>query len=148
MSNAYVNKKAYFDYEILETYEAGIELFGFEVKSIKTGRLNLTGTFVVIKNEEAWLLNANIPAYQPQNSPPDYNPDRSRRLLLHKSEIKELIGKSVQKGLTLVPLRVYTKKNRIKILVGLGRYKKKIDKREDIKKREAARDIERATKKT
>ena len=146
MSNAYVNKKAYFDYEILETYEAGIELFGFEVKSIKTGRLNLTGTFVVIKNEEAWLLNANIPAYQPQNSPPDYNPDRSRRLLLHKSEIKELIGKSVQKGLTLVPLRVYTKKNRIKILVGLGRYKKKIDKREDIKKREAARDIERKLK--
>ena len=146
MNDVSVNRKARFDYEILETYEAGIELFGFEVKSVKTGRLNLTGSFAVIKDREAWLLNANIPAYQPQNAPADYDPNRSRRLLLHKSEIKELIGKSAQKGLTLVPLKVYTKRNRVKILLGLGKHKKKTDKREQIKKREAVRDIERATK--
>ena len=146
MNDVSVNRKARFDYEILETYEAGIELFGFEVKSVKTGRLNLTGSFAVIKDREAWLLNANIPAYQPQNAPADYDPNRSRRLLLHKSEIKELIGKSAQKGLTLVPLKVYTKRNRVKILLGLGKHKKKTDKREQIKKREAVRDIERATR--
>jgi SsrA-binding protein len=141
-----VNKKAYFDYEILETYEAGIELFGFEVKAVKTGRLNLTGSFAVIKDREVWLLNANTPAYQPKNAPADYNPNRSRKLLLHKSEIKELIGKSAQKGLTLVPLKVYTKHSRIKVLLGLAKHKKKTDKRELIKKREAERDIERVIK--
>src|SRR3989338_7448207 len=146
MNDVSVNRKARFDYEILETYEAGLELFGFEVKSFKPGRLNLTGSFAVIKNREAWLLNANIPAYHPQNAPADYDPNRSRRLLLHKSEIKELIGKSAQKGLTLVPLKVYTKRNRVKILLGLGKHKKKTDKREQIKKREAVRDIERATR--
>lgn len=146
MNDTFVNKKAYFDYEILENYEAGIELFGLEVKAIKTGRLNLAGSFAVIKDKEIWLLNANIPPFQPQNAPADYDPDRSRRLLLHKSEIKELIGKSAQKGLTLIPLKVYNRRNRIKVLLGLGRYKKKTDKREIIKKREAIRDIERATR--
>lgn len=146
MNADYVNRKAYFDYEILETYEAGIELLGLEVKAIKTGRLNLTGSFAVVKNKEVYLLNANIPAYQPKNASADYDPYRSRRLLLHKSEIKELIGKSAQKGLTLVPLKVYTKHNRIKILLGLGKYKKKIDKREIIKKRETEREVERVLK--
>lgn len=146
MNDITVNRKAHFDYEILETYEAGIELLGLEVKAIKTGHLNLTGSFAVVKNKEVYLLNANIPAYQPQNAPADYDPYRSRRLLLHKSEIKELIGKSAQKGLTLVPLKVYTKRNRIKILLGLGRHKKKIDKREIIKKRDTRREVERILK--
>ena len=110
-----VNRRALYDYEVLETYEAGIELFGFEVKAIKNGRLNLSGSYVVIKNNEAWLLNAAVAPYQPRNTPADYNETRSRRLLLKKAEIKELVGKSAQKGLTLVPLRVYDKKSRIKL---------------------------------
>ncbi len=140
------NRRARFDYEILETIEAGIELRGFEVKSVKTGHINLAGAFAVIKNNEAWLLNTTIPPYQPGNTPSDYDPTRSRRLLLRKSEIKELIGRASQKGLTLVPLKVYTKKSKIKVLLGLGRHKKKGDKRETIKKREAEREMERATK--
>ena len=140
------NKRAYFDYEILETYEAGLELFGFEVKSIKTGHVNLGGSFIVIRGEEAWLLNTHIPAYQPKNTPSDYEPYRTRRLLLHKSEIRELIGKSAQKGLTLVPLRVYNKKARIKLEFGLARHKKKEDKRELIKERETKREISRSLK--
>jgi len=146
MNDLTVNRRARFDYEILETYEAGVELYGFEVKAAKAGRMQLSGAFVVMRNNEAYLLNANIPPHQPQNAPSDYDPTRSRRLLLHKSEIKELIGKSSQKGLTIVPLRVYTKRGRIKILIGLARHKKKSDKRETIKKREAEREIERKIK--
>lgn len=141
-----VNRKAHFDYEILETYEAGIELLGFEVKAVKSGRVNIGGTYIVIKNNEAWLLNASIPPYQPKNAPPDYDETRSRRLLLHKSEIKELIGKASQKGLTLVPLRVYDKKSRVKLEFALARHKKKHDKREVIKERETKREISRAMK--
>ncbi|MFY9462235.1 MAG: SsrA-binding protein SmpB [Candidatus Sungiibacteriota bacterium] len=141
-----VNKRAFFDYEILEKYEAGIELFGFEVKAIKTGHINLSGSYVVIKNGEAWLINATVPPYQPKNTPADYEPSRSRRLLLKKQEIRELIGKSAQKGLTLVPLRVYDKKSRIKLEFGLARAKKEHDKRELLKERVAKREIERATK--
>lgn len=141
-----VNRRAFFDYEILETYEAGIELFGFEVKAVKTGHINLAGSYVVIKNGEAFLINATIPPYQPKNTPPDYDETRSRRLLLHKSEIKELIGKSAQKGLTLVPLRVYDKKSRVKLEFALARHKKKHDKRRVIKEREAEREIERGIK--
>ncbi|MBU6415301.1 SsrA-binding protein SmpB [Patescibacteria group bacterium] len=140
------NKRAYFDYEILETYEAGVELFGFEVKAIKTGYINLAGSYVVIKNNEAWLLNASVPPYQPANIRIAYNPLRTRKLLLHASELRELIGKSSQKGLTLVPLRVYAKKARIKIEIGLARNKKKQDKRETIKRREAEREIDRSIK--
>src|SRR3989338_9690590 len=100
-----INRRAYFDYEILETYESGISLLGFEAKSIKSGRINLTGSFAVVRNNEVWLLNATVSALQPKNIPTDYDPTRSRKLLLHKSEIKELIGKSAQKGLTIVPLK-------------------------------------------
>lgn len=146
MNGIYTNKKAYFDYEILKTYEAGIELSGFEVKAIKTGHLNLLGAFVFIKDEEVWLLNAAISAYQPKNMPTNYDPTRSRKLLLHKSEIKELIGAGSQKGLTILPLKVYTKRGRIKVLIGLSRHKKKTDKREIIKKREDERKIRRAIK--
>lgn len=139
-----VNRKATFDFEILQTYEAGIELLGFEVKSVRAGRMNLAGSFAIIRGGEAWLVNAAIPPYQAANTPADYDPARSRRLLLKKAEIRELIGKSTQGGLTLVPLRVYTKGPRIKMAFGLARRRKKYDKRERIREREDRRKIARA----
>ena len=138
------NKRAYFDYNILEAYEAGIELKGFEVKSIKTGRINLAGAYAIIRDNQAWLINADIPAYQPKNAPIDYDSKRTRRLLLKKSEIKNLIGSIVEKGLTLMPLKVYTKNRKVKIEIGLGKSRKKKDKRELIKKREAKREMRRS----
>lgn len=140
------NRRARFDYEILDTYEAGIELLGLEVKAVKTGRGNLTGSFAVVKNNEVFLLNANIPAYQPKNAPKDYDPLRSRKLLLKKSEIKELLGKTAQKGLTLIPLKMYNKNGRVKLLLGLARHKKTGDKRETIKRRETEREMKRVMK--
>ena len=139
------NKRAYFDYNILEAYEAGIELKGFEVKSIKTGRINLAGAYAIIRDNQAWLINADIPAYQPKNAPIDYDSKRTRRLLLKKSEIKNLIGSIAKKGLTLMPLKVYTKNRKVKIEIGLGKSRKKKDKRELIKKREAKREMRRPT---
>ena len=138
------NPRAKYDYEILETYEAGLVLTGQEVKSIKTGHISLRGSYVTIKNEEAWLINAQIPPYQPKNAPADYQPSRTRKLLLHKKELKSLIGKTKQKGLTLVSLRVYTKRGKIKLGFALGRGKRKIDKREKIIERETKRKIDRA----
>lgn len=140
------NRRANYDYEILDKYEAGLVLAGHEVKSIKTGHISLQGAYVTIKDNEAYLLNATIPPYQPKNTPPGYEPSRSRKLLLHKNEIKSLIGKIKQKGLTLVPVRVYTKRGKIKLEFGLGKGKKKIDKREKIAKRETKRKIDRAMK--
>jgi len=140
------NKKAYFKYRILEKFEAGISLIGQEVKSIKLGRINLAGSYVVLKGEEVYLIGANIPPYQPKNVPADYNPERSRKLLLKKSEIKYLIGKVKQRGLTLVPLKVYTKRGKIKLEFGVAKGKKKADKRELIKKREFEREKERFLK--
>lgn len=122
-------------------------LLGQEVKSIKTGHISLRGSYVVIdKNSEVFLIGANVPPYQPKNTPKDYNPERSRKLLLRKKEIQYLIGKSLQRGLTMIPLRVYTKNGKIKLEFGLGKGKKKFDKRETIKKREAGREIEREMK--
>ncbi len=138
------NKKAYFKYKILEKIEAGISLIGQEVKSIKLGRINLTGSYVVVKNEEMYLIGCNVPAYQPKNAPKDYNSERSRKLLLKKSEIKQLIGKTQQKGLTLIPLKVYAKKGIIKIEFGIAKVLKKVDKREKIKKKDSERTIQRA----
>ncbi len=135
------NRKALFNYEILEKFEAGLVLIGTEVKSIKSGRINLAGSYVVVKNEEAFLIGAKIPPYQPKNAPADYNPEKSRKLLLNKSEIKYLIGKTAEAGLTLVPLKVYTKNATIKLQFGIGKGKKKWDKREAIKKRETNRKI-------
>ena len=134
------NKRAYYDYEVLETYEAGLVLIGQEVKAIKTGHISLRGSYVVFKDEELFLIGANIPPYQPKNAPANYQPERSRKLLLTKSEIKSLIGKTRQKGLTLVPLKVYTNKGKIKLLFGLAKGKKEFDKREKIKKREIERE--------
>ncbi|HEY4475765.1 MAG TPA: SsrA-binding protein SmpB [Candidatus Paceibacterota bacterium] len=140
------NRKALFDYQIIETFEAGIELKGFEVKAIKSGRINIAGCFAVPRENEVWLLNADIPPYQPNNTPADYDPKRSRRLLLKLEEIKYLLGKIHSANLTLVPLRVYNKRGLIKVELGLGKPKKKADKREAIKKRESKREISRTLK--
>jgi len=140
------NKKAYFNYQILEKFEAGMVLIGQEVKSIKQGRINLAGSYVVLREREAYLIGCHIPPYQPKNAPEDYTPERSRKLLLKKDELKYLIGKAAQKGLTLVPLRVYTKKGLIKLEFGVGKGLKKIDKKEMIKKRETEREIQRELK--
>jgi len=140
------NKKAYFNYQVLEKFEAGISLIGQEVKSLKTRGVNLAGTYVVIKQEEAFWLGAKIPPYQPKNAPPDYTAERSRKLLLRKSEIKYLIGKSMQRGLTLIPLKLYTKNGKIKLEFALAKGRKKIDKREQIRKREVERQIRKALK--
>jgi len=137
------NKRAYFDYEILETYEAGLVLYGCEVKAIKTGHISLKGSYVVIKNREAFLINAFIPPYQPANTPSEYGPERSRKLLLKKLELESLIGKSKQKGLTLIPLKLYTKHRKVKLEFAIARGKRKIDKREMIKKREVEREMRR-----
>ncbi|MEK7611908.1 MAG: SsrA-binding protein SmpB [Patescibacteria group bacterium] len=140
------NKRARFDYEVLDTYEAGIELKGFEVKSVKNGRMNLAGTFVVPKGNELYLLNADISPYQANNTPKDYDSKRSRRILLKHAEIKELIGKITSTSLTLVPLRVYNKGRLVKVEIALVKPKKKYDKRETTKKREAKRMIGRTLK--
>lgn len=140
------NKKAFFHYQILDKFKAGIVLTGQEVKSIKAGRINLRGSFVVLKGEEVFLIGANVPPYQPKNVAKDYNPQRSRKLLLKKIEIKQLIGESKQKGLTMVPLKMYTLKGKIKLEFGIAKGKKKFDKREKIKKREVEKEIRRKLK--
>jgi SsrA-binding protein len=140
------NKKALFDYQVLEKFQAGIVLTGQEVKSIKQGRISLQGSFVIEQGNEMFLLNANVPAYQPKNAPADYNPQRTRKLLLKKSEINQLIGKSHQKGLTMIPLKVYNAEGKIKVEFGLARGTRKTDKREKIRKREVEREIARALK--
>jgi SsrA-binding protein len=140
------NRKAYFNYQIQEKFGAGISLTGQEVKSIKTRGANLAGSYVVIKNDEAFWIGAKISPYQPKNAPADYNPERSRKLLLKKSEIKYLIGKSAQAGLTLLPLKLYDKAGKIKLEFGIAKGKRKTDKREIIKKREADREIRKILK--
>jgi len=134
-----------FDYEILETFEAGMVLTGQEVKSIKSGRANLTGAYVVVKPDNAVLLNCQISPYQPKNMSVDYKPDRTRQLLLNKKELDYLFGKT-KEGLTIVPLSLYNKGRRIKLSIGLARHKKKQDKRGSIKKREFERERGRTLK--
>jgi SsrA-binding protein len=146
MSTFGENKKAYFNYEILEKFWAGISLNAQEVKSIKTRGVNLSGSYIVFKNNEAFWIGAKIPPYQPKNAPFDYNPERSRKLLLKKSEIKYLVGKSQQKGLTLIPLKVYTKDDVLKLEFGLAKGRKKFNKKEIIKKRETEREIRKILK--
>ena len=146
MSILAINKRANFDYKILETYEAGLALFGHEVKSIKTKHVSLKESFVTIHNQELYLTNANVPLYVHAGKVLNYSPTQPRKLLLKKSEIKNLIGKARTQGLTLVPIKLYTKKRLIKLEFGLGKGKKKIDKRENIAKREDDRKMERAMK--
>ncbi|OHA71097.1 MAG: SsrA-binding protein [Candidatus Wildermuthbacteria bacterium RIFCSPLOWO2_12_FULL_40_9] len=140
------NKKARFDCDILERFEAGIALIGQEVKSLKTRGISLAGSYVVVKENEVFWVGSKIPPYQPKNAPTDYNPERARKLLLEGREIKYLIGKTRQKGLTLVPLKVYTVKGKIKMEFGVGKGQKQANKKELIKKREAQKEIERKLK--
>lgn len=140
------NKKAFHNYEILEKFEAGLGLLGFEVKSLKAKRGSLTGGHVIIRGREAFIVGMEIPPYQPKNAPKDYDISRTRKLLLHKKEIDYLGGRAGQKGLTLVPLNVYTKNGLLKISFGVGRGLKKYDKRQRLKERETKRDIERRLK--
>jgi SsrA-binding protein len=140
------NRQARFLYEILETYEAGVELKGTEVKSIRAGRANLRDGYALIRNGEAWLLNVHISHHSTASQYFNHEPRRTRKLLLHKQEIRKLIGKVEQKGLTLVPLKMYLKNGLVKVSIGLGKGKKLHDKREDIKQRQDKRDMERALK--
>ena len=136
------NKRAGFDYEILEKFQAGVELTGHEAKSIKMGRFDLAGAHAILRNDEIFLVGANIPSFQPGNAPQNYEPQRTRKLLLKRDEIKYLIGKT-QSGLTVVPLRGYTNRGFVKIEIALAKGRKKHDKREVIKKREVKREIRR-----
>jgi len=140
------NKKAKLDYEILDTYNAGIKLLGHEVKSVKKGSVNLQGSFVVIRGGEAYITNITIPAYQERNLTPNYDPERTRKLLLNKKEIVELENRLQTKGLTLVPLRLYNMRGLVKVEIGLMRGKKKYDKREALKKKESDRRIRKRLK--
>jgi SsrA-binding protein len=140
------NKKAHFNYEILEKFEAGIELLGHEVKSLKNKQGSLDGAYVLVRGGEVYLVNANIPSYQPANAPNDYDPYRNRRLLLTKKEISELSLAEGTKGLTIVPISVYNKGSKLKLSFGIGRGKKKADKRESIKKRDTERELGRTLK--
>ncbi len=140
------NRQARFRYEILETYEAGIELQGTEVKSNRQGKLNLQYGYALIRNGEAWLLNVHISPYQSSSEYFNHDPRRTRKLLLHKREIRKLTGKVEQEGLTLVPLKMYMKRGLVKITIALGRGKKLHDKRETIKERQDQRDMARAMK--
>ena len=140
------NKKVYLKYEIIEKHEAGIELLGFEVKSVRSGSGSLDGSYIIIRGGEACLINANIPPYQAYNTPKDYDPRRNRRLLLTKKEIGELAMTTNRMGLTIVPLSLYNKGRKIKVAVGVGRGLKKYDKRERLNKRDTEREMDRILK--
>ncbi|BAU65819.1 SsrA-binding protein [Stanieria sp. NIES-3757] len=140
------NRQARFLYEILETYEAGIQLTGTEVKSIREGKANLKDGYALIRNGEAWLINVHISPYQASGQYFNHEPRRTRKLLLHRKEISKLIGQVEQKGLTLVPLKLYFKNGWIKVSIGLAKGKKLHDKRETMKRRQDQREIERAMK--
>jgi SsrA-binding protein len=140
------NRQARFLYEILETYEAGIELLGTEVKSIRAGKANLRDGYGLLRQGQIWLLNAHISPHTTTGAYFNHEPTRTRRLLMHKQEIRKLTGKVEQQGLTLVPLKMYLKRGRVKVTIALVRGKKLHDKREDLKKRDDKRDIDRAMK--
>ena len=146
MAGLIENKKVFFNYEILERFEAGIELQGLEVKSLRAGQGSLEGTHVTVRGGEAYIIGMNIPPYQPKNAPPGYEPKRNRRLLLTKQEISTLAGIESKRGLTIVPISVYNKGRKLKVTVASVRGKKKFDKRESIKKRESDREIRRTLK--
>jgi SsrA-binding protein len=140
------NRQARFQYEILEAYEAGLVLEGTEVKSIRAGKVNLRDGFALVRNGEVWLHNVHISPHQQAGQFFNHDPLRTRKLLLHRDEIRKLIGKVEQKGLTLVPLKLYLKNGRVKVSLGLGRGKKLHDKRESLKQRQDQREIARALK--
>ncbi|MBM7713911.1 SsrA-binding protein SmpB [Siminovitchia sp. FSL H7-0308] len=137
------NRKANHDYFIEDTYEAGIVLKGTEIKSIRAGRVNLKDAYARIQNGEVFLHNMHISPYE-QGNRYNHDPLRTRKLLLHRKQINKLIGETKEQGYTLVPLKLYLKNGFAKILIGLGKGKKQYDKREDLRRKEAKRDIERA----
>ena len=139
------NRKAFHDYHILDTWEAGMVLLGTEVKSIREGRVNLRDSFARIERGEVWLYNVNISAYSHRGYA-DHEPLRQRKLLMHRNEIRKLIGKTTEKGMTIVPTRMYYKSGRVKVEIGLAKGKKDYDKRETIKKREVDRETRAAVK--
>lgn len=138
------NRDARRRYHILETLEAGVVLSGHEVKSARLGNVSLKGAFVVFHDEAPTLVNTHIGSFQPKNAPSGYDPRRARKLLFKRKEIQRLFGKRSGEGLTLVPLRLYTRSRRVKLEVGLARSKTKADQRDTIKKREAEQEIRRA----
>ncbi len=140
------HKKVKFDYEILNTFEAGIVLSGTEVKSIKKGQGKLEGAHVVVRGNEAFLIGASIPPFQVANTPKTYEPEQTRKLLLKQKELHELASKESQRGLTIVPIKLYNKGRNIKLEIAIVRGKKQHDKRETLKKRDTNRDIERTLK--
>src|SRR5688572_1880932 len=139
------NRKAFHDYHILETFEAGVALVGTEVKAIREGSANLRDSFARVEDGEIWVYNIHINAYSHRGYS-DHEPTRKRKLLLHKQEIRKLIGKTVEKGMTLVPVRMYFKGSRIKVAISLAKGKQLHDKREAVKKREADRETRAAVK--
>jgi SsrA-binding protein len=139
------NRKAFYDYHILETFEAGIALLGTEVKGIREGQANLRDSFARVDKGEVWLFNVHINPYSHRGYV-DHDPKRKRRLLLHKHEIRKLIGKTVEKGLTLVPTRLYFKNGKVKVSIALAKGKQDHDKRETMRRREADRETRAAVK--
>lgn len=146
MNELVKNKKAGFNFELLERYEAGVELLGTEVKSLRGGQGKLEGAHVVVRGGEAYLVGASIPPFQKANAPKDYEPERVRRLLLKNKEIIELFTESEKKGLTIVPIRWYNKGRVLKLEIAVARGKKKHDKRDSIKERDTKREINRTLK--
>ena len=144
-ANIAENRKAYHDYHLLETFEAGIVLLGTEVKAIREGRVNLRDSFARLDDGEAYLYNVNISPYSHRGYA-EHEPLRRRKLLLHRDEIRKLVGKTVEKGMTLVPVRMYFKNGRVKVAVSLAKGKKDYDKRETIKRRETDRETRAAIK--
>jgi len=140
------HKRAKFDFDILTTYEVGVSLLGTEVKSIRNGQGKLEGGYVIVRGKEAFLVGTSIPAYQKANASKSYDPERPRKLLLTKKEIAEIEQKSESQGLTIVPIKLYSKSNKIKLEIAVAKGKKKHDKRESIKERDVKRDIEREFK--
>ena len=140
------NRKAHFEYFIVETVEAGVVLTGHEVKSLRAGKANLQDSYARIKGEEVFLLNAHISAYERADGFTHADPERTRKLLLHKSEIKRLIGKTREKGFTLIPTKIYFKDGKAKVEIALAKGKTMHDKRETIRKRDAERDLKVAFK--
>ena len=140
------NRQARFLYEILETFEAGIALVGTEVKSIRAGKVNLRDGYGLVRNGEVWLINVHISPYEASGQYFNHDPRRSRKLLLHRKEINKLIGQIEQKGLTLVPLKMYFKGSNVKVTLALGKGKKLHDKRESLKRKQDEREMARAMK--
>lgn len=145
--NLIENTRAGFDYEILETLEAGLELLGFEVKSLRAKHGSLKGARVVARGGEAYLVGATIPAWQPANAPKSYDPERTRRLLLSQKEIAHIASAEGQQGLTIIPLSVYNRHRVLKLGLAIVRGKKKQDKRQSIRAREEKRSMQRTLKK-